>query len=64
MADSKDWVGRFVSKKPEKCPLCGGRIVDGMYVGMRPDGTIYCEACLCTHVLRAIGDMNTQGLYI
>lgn len=60
-----DWVGIFKGNKPTKCPICGGTILVESYVGIKPDGTIYCKRCVTDEVIKrqaAMLELKTSQL--
>jgi hypothetical protein len=69
---SQDWVGIYKGRDKEKCHICGGTIFPDSYVGIMPDGSLFCRKCLLDAVIKRqeqegkkeSADINNSGLYI
>jgi len=68
MAERKvDWIGLYKGKKPGKCSICGGPILPESYVGIKPDGSIYCKKCVTDEAIKVKAKMledNSKSCYI
>lgn len=49
---SQDWVGIYKGRDKEKCHICGGAILPESYVGIMPDGSLFCRKCLLDAVTK------------
>jgi hypothetical protein len=67
-----DWIGKYKGREREVCQICGGDIPPESYVGIKPDGEIYCKNCLMDKIIRRQQEesnlekstLNSRILYI
>ena len=62
-----DWVGLYKGASPSTCSICGGPILPESYVGIKPDGAIYCKKCVTDEVIKLQAkelEKNGEHFYI